>query len=80
MTKRISYTVGFKFKVVELADAITSNRNAGNELGINEKLLRDWRKKRTDISQTTKSKQRKHIGQNLRYLDTPVMPYQNFLY
>ena len=45
MTKRISYTVRFKLKVVELAEA-TSNRNAGKELGINEKLVRDWRKRK----------------------------------
>ena len=47
MTKRMSYTDGFKrntdgfkHKTVELAEA-TSNRNAGKELGINEKLVRD---------------------------------------
>ena len=42
MTKRMSYTVCFKLKAVELAEA-TSNRNAGKELGINEKLVRDGR-------------------------------------
>ena len=36
----MSYTDGFKRKTVELAEA-TSNRNAGKELGINEKLVRD---------------------------------------
>ena len=41
MTKRISYTVRFKLKVVELAEATTSNRNAGKELGINEKLVQE---------------------------------------
>ena len=54
MTKRISYTIRFKLKVVELAEA-TSNRNTGKELGINEKLVRDWRKRKMKSSQTTKS-------------------------
>ena len=37
MTKRMSYTVGFKLKAIELAEA-TSNRNVGRELEINESL------------------------------------------
>ena len=44
MIKRMSYTFCFKLKAVELDEAI-STRNAGKELGINEKLVRDWRKK-----------------------------------
>ena len=50
MTKRMSYTciVAFKLKAIELAEA-TSNRNAGKELGINEKLVRDRRKKKTEL-------------------------------
>ena len=40
MTKRMSYTVGFKFKVIELTEVI-SNRNAGKDLGINENRVRD---------------------------------------
>ena len=48
MTKQLSYIFGFKLKAVELAEA-TSNRNAGKELGITEKLVRDWRKKKTEI-------------------------------
>ena len=27
----------------------TSNRNVGKELGISEKLVRDWRKKKTEL-------------------------------
>ena len=53
MTKRMSYTVGFKFKAIELAEA--SNRNAGKELGINEKLVQDWRKKKTDYEEQERS-------------------------
>ena len=76
MTKRMSYTciVGFKLKAVELAEA-TSNRNAGKELGINEKLVRDWRKKKTELvklPRTSRAIWKKYVGQNLRYLDTPI--------
>jgi len=42
MPKRLSCTVGYKLKAVELAEA-TNNRSAGKTLGINEKLIRDWR-------------------------------------
>ena len=45
MTKRMSYTVSFKLKAVELAGT-TSNRNTGKEIGINKKLVRDWRKRK----------------------------------
>ena len=45
MTKKMRYTVSFKLQAIELAEA-TSIRNAGKELGVNEKLMRDWRKKR----------------------------------
>ena len=54
MTKRTSYTVGFKLKAVKLAET-TSNRNAGKELGINEKLVRDWRKKKTELVKLPRS-------------------------
>ena len=49
ITKRMSYTciVAFKLKVVELAEA--NYRNAGKELGVNEKLVRDRRKKKTEL-------------------------------
>ena len=50
MTKQMGYTVCLKLKAVALAEA-TSNRNAGKELGINEKLVRDWRKKKTNYQE-----------------------------
>ena len=39
MTKQMSYTVGFKLKSVELAEANSNigNRNAGKELGMQGK-------------------------------------------
>ena len=75
MTKRMSYTVGFKLKTIELAEA-TSNRNARKELGINEKACAGLEEEKDGIRQTTKSKQsdlEEVLGQNLRYLDTPTM-------
>ena len=45
MTKKMSYTISFKLQAIDLAEA-TSIRNAGKELGVNEKLVPDWRKKR----------------------------------
>ena len=62
--------VSFKLKAIELAEA-TSNRNAGKQLGINEKLVRDWRKKKTELVKQVWI-WKKYIGQNLRYLDTPI--------
>ena len=38
------------FKAVALAEA-TNNRNAEKELGIQEKLVRDWRKKKTNYQE-----------------------------
>ena len=49
MTKRMTYTVGFKFKAIELAEA-TSNRNTEKELGINEKLCGIGGRKRRNSS------------------------------
>ena len=66
----MSYTVGFKLKAVELAEAI-SNRNAGKESGINEKLVRDWRKKLVKLPRASRAIW-KYVGQNSRYLDNPI--------
>ena len=74
MTKRMNYTVGFKLKAIELAVA-TSNRNAAKELEINEKLVRDWRKEKTELVKLPRSSRaiwKKYFGQNLKYLDTPI--------
>ena len=46
MTKRISYTVVLSLKPF--------SRNAGKELGINEKLVWDWRKKKTNNQEKSK--------------------------
>ena len=69
MTKQMSYTVGFMLKAIELAEA-TINMNAGKELGINEKLVRDWRKKKmklVKLPQASRAIWKKYVGQNLGY-------------
>ena len=61
----MSYTVG-----IELAEA-TSNWNAGKELGINEKLVQDWRKKNMELVKLPRASRaiwKKYVSQNLRYL------------
>ena len=50
MAERRSYTVGFKLKVIECAEN-SGNRSAGRKWGINEKLVRDWRKKKARLTE-----------------------------
>ena len=72
MTKRMSYTctVCFKLKAIELAEA-TSNRNAGKELGIHEKLelVRDRRKKKMEL--VTYQEQAERSGRSKLTRKTP---------
>ena len=54
---RTSYTASFKLRVVEEAEK-TSNRGAGRKFGVNEKPVRDWRKKKDEhmkLPRTAKS-------------------------
>ena len=53
-TLRASYTVGFKLKVIEEAEK-TGNRSAGRVFGVNEKLVRDWRKKKDELMKMLKA-------------------------
>ena len=41
--KRHKYTAQFKLRVVQFAEK-SSNSKAGREFGVNEKLVRDWRR------------------------------------
>ena len=43
-SKRANYTAAFKLNVIETAEKC-GNRAAGREYSVNEKLVRDWRKK-----------------------------------
>ena len=47
-SKRASYTAAFKLKVIETAEKC-GNRAAGREYSVNEKLVRDWRKKKAEL-------------------------------
>ena len=47
-SKRASYTAAFKLKVIETAEKCGS-RAAGREYSVNEKLVRDWKKKKADL-------------------------------
>ena len=47
-SKRASYTAAFKLEVIETAEKC-GNRAAGREYCVNEKLVRDWRKKKAEL-------------------------------
>ena len=54
-TRRISYDAAFKLKAVDLAIQYNSNRKAAFELGLNESMVRKWRKQREQLSGCKKS-------------------------
>ena len=45
--KRMKYSAGFKLQVA-LAAKESNNCAAASQFGVNEKLVRDWRKKEKD--------------------------------
>ena len=53
--KRNSYEAGFKLRVVELAE-INGNSKAARENNIDEKLVRDWRKNKRELTEIPKTK------------------------
>lgn len=55
MSKRKSYEVGFKLKVVDYAEEY-GNRSAEREYGVSEKVVRGWRKQKDQLNQLPKSK------------------------
>lgn len=52
--KRQSYDVSYKLKVVNFAES-ASNCAAEREFGVSEKMVRDWRKKKSVLLDTTKT-------------------------
>lgn len=46
--QRNSYDSNFKLRVINFAEQHT-NAAAEREFGINEKMIRDWRKKKTQL-------------------------------
>ena len=57
MSHRISYTAGFKLKVIEYAEK-SNNLAASRQFGVNEKLVRDWKKKKDYLNKTNKTVKR----------------------
>nr|XP_034324854.1 uncharacterized protein LOC105347926 isoform X3 [Crassostrea gigas]XP_034324855.1 uncharacterized protein LOC105347926 isoform X4 [Crassostrea gigas] len=53
---RKSYTAGFKLEVIAFAEKNGGNRAAERKFGVGEKAIRDWRKQKTALQQTRKSK------------------------
>lgn len=53
-TKRSSYTVSFKLKAFDYAEK-NSNQAAGREYEVNEKLVRDWRKRKDTLMKLPKT-------------------------
>lgn len=62
--KRKSYAAGFKLKVISFAEE-SNNCAASRQFGIDEKLIRDWRKNKAKLENIPKSKKA------LRYGKTP---------
>ena len=54
-SKRASYTAAFKVKVIKTAENC-GNRAAGREYSVNEKLVRDWRKKKAELEALPRGK------------------------
>ena len=64
--KRLSYSNGFKLKVAELAIK-NGNRSAGREYGVSEKLVRDWRKKKTELAKLPRAGRSQRPGVRPRW-------------
>ena len=64
-TRHRSSTSVFKLKVIEFAE-MNSNRNAEREFDVNQKQIRDWKKKKAELKSLSSSclSQRNHIGPN----------------
>ena len=54
-TKRMHYTAKFKLEAVRCAEE-SNNSAAGREYGINEKLVRGWRKNKDKLKKMPKMK------------------------
>ena len=63
--RRCNYRAVFKLKVVEFAEK-NSNRSPEREFDVNEKQIRDWKKKKAEIQSLPSSSrlQRSHIDPN----------------
>ena len=50
-TRRHSYNLNFKLKIVAEAEAVDNNREIAREYGISESMVRKWRNHRTSCFQ-----------------------------
>ena len=53
--RRNAYDAAFKLKAIELADK-EGNRAAARKIGINESMVRRWKRQREELEQCKKSK------------------------
>ena len=56
----LSYNAAFKLKVVEFAEK-NGNRSAQRQFDVNEKQVRDWRKKRDELRSLLPSRQLQRV-------------------
>ena len=54
--KRMKYSASFKLQVVKFASDNSNNSAASRKFGIDEKLVRDWRRKIDNIKSLPKTK------------------------
>ena len=57
ISKKRSFEPGFKLKVVECAEK-ESNGTAARKFGVDEKRVREWRKKKRELGQLSSKKKR----------------------
>ena len=65
---RLSYSVKFKLEAISFAENKGGNRKSANYFGIDESLVRDWRKKKDELQSlceikgsTTRNRERKRL-------------------
>ena len=57
----MSYTAGFKLRVIETAEQ-SGNRSAGREHYVSEKLVREWRKKKSELKALPRTRRSQRVG------------------
>ena len=67
MAKRSSYTAAYKLYLVDLAEK-AGNRTTGREHGVSEKLIRDWRRKKSELKTLPSTARSRRVG------DKPYWP------
>ena len=74
----MSYTAGFKLRVIETAEQ-SGNRSAGREHNVSEKLVRDWRKKKAELKALPRTRRSQRIRSTERASSAcharPIRPY-----